>query len=975
MEERPSKRARSEKLPSPQWTRQESRPATSHVTSYESMRNDAELLLNFAQPQNFPQVQTSFPKQKTLFRSPSFTRLSQSSISSEPRTSAAGSATGDASGSAPQATHQRMVVSEAVLVESPTILDDPLWDVAGGKANPKIQKGDVKVQDSNVASVVPEQNLSNHIHSEEATMVEQKPKEGFTQDQSVAEADSVREEKRLRRIKPTTQTTSCTACDMLQSTMNTGEAGDSLTFWISCNGCKRWFHSVCVGFKDKREAQAVDKYICTNCESTHGYTTFVRKSSRARTAIDYAGLNEGIVQSSVDTPEHHYIKPIKEGKITFQPDDFARFRPELVTSEFLDKTDGMTRPIVIPACWNPRFGVREQLGKNTLGEEVEMCIDSTGSDVAVPHTVPILDGEEVMDCDQDALDMVMPRELTVRRVAELYGPEEHVEVIDVKSQSQPEKRWNMRKWADYYESTEDKVVRNVISLEVSQSKIGRLIRRPKFVRDVDLQDCVWPAELQTHQDFPKVQFYCLMSVADCYTDFHIDFGGSSVYYHILKGKKTFFFIPPEDKNLKKYEEWCNSETQNTTFLGEVTGECSRVDLSEGDTMLIPAGWIHAVWTPENSLVIGGNFLTHTHYEMQIKVAYIERDTKVARKFRYPFFQKIMWYTAIRYLEDDPVPPDVLDDFTYDDEFVFRRANPVWHEFGELANDKEPGDKDFNARFYSRKEIDGLPALRDYLYRTALIAGGFNISGGVTVDASRNVKRSIPKGHGDPFELIKLFGIWCAWKIGSVVAPEWTRPDSRSTTKLLEKQEKLKKPELARTPPERISSRVASQMEIVRLRLDSPPTSVKRSSSVGVESDDGKTSRDTPKASGLGPKRVACNPCRKRRIRCRHKEDGEASSADAIEEPRLTAQSNTSFDNSQPHFTNEASDFKGPGSPDAEYPDPNRYILGTPMIRQDGSLPSQPEATPETPRDTAMTVSSSKKGRSKACEECRKSKVS
>jgi F-box/leucine-rich repeat protein 10/11 len=36
-----------------------------------------------------------------------------------------------------------------------------------------------------------------------------------------------------------------------------------------------------------------------------------------------------------------------------------------------------------------------------------------------------------------------------------------------------------------------------------------------------------------------------------------------------------------------------------------------VDLSEGDTMLIPSGWIHAVWTPENSLVIGGNFLTIT----------------------------------------------------------------------------------------------------------------------------------------------------------------------------------------------------------------------------------------------------------------------------------------------------------------------------------------------------------------------------
>ena len=29
-----------------------------------------------------------------------------------------------------------------------------------------------------------------------------------------------------------------------------------------------------------------------------------------------------------------------------------------------------------------------------------------------------------------------------------------------------------------------------------------------------------------------------MSVGGCYTDFHIDFGGTSVWYHILKGEKV-----------------------------------------------------------------------------------------------------------------------------------------------------------------------------------------------------------------------------------------------------------------------------------------------------------------------------------------------------------------------------------------------------------------------------------------------------
>lgn len=32
--------------------------------------------------------------------------------------------------------------------------------------------------------------------------------------------------------------------------------------------------------------------------------------------------------------------------------------------------------------------------------------------------------------------------------------------------------------------------------------------------------------------------YCLMSVQGCFTDFHIDFGGTSVWYHILRGGKV-----------------------------------------------------------------------------------------------------------------------------------------------------------------------------------------------------------------------------------------------------------------------------------------------------------------------------------------------------------------------------------------------------------------------------------------------------
>ena len=387
------------------------------------------------------------------------------------------------------------------------------------------------------------------------------------------------------------------------------------------------------------------------------------------------------------------------------------------------------------------------------------------------------DVESVTNDGQDRLDMVIPHRLTVRQVAKLYGPEEKVEVIDVKSQEGEDKRWNMRRWADYYEEADEKVIRNVISLEVSASKLGRLIRRPRLVRELDLQDDVWPKEETSKGFYPKVQLYCLMSVADCYTDFHIDFGGSSVYYHILKGKKTFFFIPPTKQNLKKYEGWCLSESQNWTFLPEMTNGCYRVDLTEGDTMIIPSGWIHAVWTPENSLVIGGNFLTRMHFEMQIRIADIEKNTKVPRKFRYPFFQKIMWYTAIRYLEDDPLPSSVYDRLRNGESY--KRARPLYEEVGKYGHNSANGTDKYNSRYYSRAELDGLPELARYLFRTVMISIG-SIEG-ITADVRNAVTRSIPKSFGEPLVLIKTFAMWIAWKRGNEEIPKWAYPEFGTST--------------------------------------------------------------------------------------------------------------------------------------------------------------------------------------------------
>ena len=82
-----------------------------------------------------------------------------------------------------------------------------------------------------------------------------------------------------------------------------------------------------------------------------------------------------------------------------------------------------------------------------------------------------------------------------------------------------------------------------------------------------------------------------MSVKGCYTDFHLDFGGTSVWYHILKGKKVFWIIPPTEANLKTYENWTLSGKQGDVFFGDIVDKCGMITLEAGNTFFIPSGEI------------------------------------------------------------------------------------------------------------------------------------------------------------------------------------------------------------------------------------------------------------------------------------------------------------------------------------------------------------------------------------------------
>ncbi|KAK6340518.1 JmjC domain-containing histone demethylation protein 1 [Orbilia brochopaga] len=577
----------------------------------------------------------------------------------------------------------------------------------------------------------------------------------------------------------------CAECRRAVPQVRTGPRSHIVqTLWIQCDGCKKWYHNVCINATEK-ELNDLDKYHCEKCVPRLGPSTYRRKSSRAHTVIDYVSLNEGSrapFKASGDSAQHPFVEPISH--MQFAPDDFPRMIPELLDVDFFEQGQGFIQPIVIPASCNPRPHSLREIHLLTNGMREDGTIDvekvskvekfpalikkdkkdatpKTRSAIRVATSDQVSVARRPVD-DADALGMVMPADLTVRRVAELIGFDEKVEVLDVLSQSQDKKTWTFVDWVEYFENPHKDRVKNVISQEFSYTRLSEAVRRPAVVEALDLAEQVWPDDMRS--TFPKIQLYCLMGVAGSYTDFHIDFGGSSVFYHVISGKKTFFFVPPTKQNLAKYEAWSMMPDQNSIWYpslltnGNDNGEkmVRRVDLQAGDTMMIPSGWIHAVLTPEDALVIGGNFLTRLAIDRQIRIAEIEKNTNVPAKFRHPQFQKVMWFTALDYLQKDPLPDELFDD---DD----------WELL--IATEEVQMQRTYVA--YSQYELDGLPVLADYLLRTALIVMNY-ITEGITQEKRKRVQNSIPKHVQDPLSTVQLFGRWMAWKRGDVVVPYWAR---------------------------------------------------------------------------------------------------------------------------------------------------------------------------------------------------------
>ncbi|VVC30979.1 Hypothetical protein CINCED_3A022197 [Cinara cedri] len=251
----------------------------------------------------------------------------------------------------------------------------------------------------------------------------------------------------------------------------------------------------------------------------------------------------------------------------------------------------------------------------------------------------------------DGLGLCVPsEEFSVNDVCLHVGPNRILDVIDVTKQVNF--NMTMDEWTKYYTDEKKDKILNVISLEFSNTNLADKIQIPTVVEELDWANYAWPGHLK--EGYPFVQRYCFMSVEGCYTDFHINVGGASAWYYILKGIKVFWFISPTEENIIIYQNWALTEKKSRKFLGDIIKECSRVSFMAGDTVFIPAGWIYAVYTRMDSLMFGGKFLHSFSIQKQIRIAYAEESIRLPRELRYPRFAEMLWYVLEHYVEHDSI---------------------------------------------------------------------------------------------------------------------------------------------------------------------------------------------------------------------------------------------------------------------------------------------------------------------------------
>ncbi|XP_041330451.1 histone lysine demethylase PHF8, partial [Pyrgilauda ruficollis] len=407
---------------------------------------------------------------------------------------------------------------------------------------------------------------------------------------------------------------------------------DVTRFMIECDGCQDWFHGSCVGVEEEAAAE-IDLYHCPQCAVLRGPSVMKRRRGPAK------------------APEQDPGRPARTGSAQF---------------------------------------IRELRGR-TFPSADEVLLRPSGAQLTVEYLEENSFSVPILVARHEGLGMTLPPpSFTPRDVLHHVGADKVVAVLDVGRQA--ELRMRLGDFVAYLGGPRRERVLSVTGLEFSDTRLSNLVQTPRIVRKLSWVENLWPGE--SARERPSVQKFCLMGAKDSYSDFHIDCGGTSAWYHVLRGEQIFYLARPSAANLALFEAWSSSRNQPELFFGDQVDRCFRCHLRQGQTLFIPTGWIHAVLTPVDSLAFGGHFLHSLNIGMQLRAYELQRRLNTPDLAKFPNFETVCWYVG-RHLLDTfrggPPNPNPVFGVSPGLPRKLPRAKPC----SDPNRVREPGEVDFD----------------------------------------------------------------------------------------------------------------------------------------------------------------------------------------------------------------------------------------------------------------------------------------
>ena len=363
---------------------------------------------------------------------------------------------------------------------------------------------------------------------------------------------------------------------------------DGRLFMIECYACKDWFHGKCIGITEL-EADQIEEYYCSACQIKHDHQVKLKifTSQRSYKPEDFELI------------EHESVK---------------NFYQALDDRKFLDSSQVVTY-IATGSVLNPEFVYDNRFQK------------------------PIVIGKP------DGLGLNVPNVQSSKHLEVFLGSNFPVNIHDVLENE--ERTAKLFEWTDHFDN-DDNTLENVSivhQLDITSTKLFKLIKPPKIFKQIDIIDMSWPKS-DSNEDFlfecPKASLFLSIGDATSFTDFSVGMAGSTTWYYNIVGSKTYYLVPPTDDNLKIFENRGKINNLDRRFFGDVVDACYKLQTRERETIIIPGGWMSASYVNEKSICLVGEIFDIFNVPSQIGCYEMQKRLKSLNTIRFPHFEALVW---------------------------------------------------------------------------------------------------------------------------------------------------------------------------------------------------------------------------------------------------------------------------------------------------------------------------------------------